>query len=59
MGGIDTINWRIGRKYKLHNFFGTKLSTTLTTNAIESDEIEEIPILSDDVIKSTLIMKKR
>ena len=45
-----------GRKYvfqnlNLKNFFGKKLSTTPTTTAIVSDEIEEMPILSDDVIK--------
>ena len=45
-----------GRKYEFHNlnlknFFGNKLSTTPTTTAIVSDEIEEMPILSDDVIK--------
>ena len=45
-----------GRKYEFHNlnlknFFGKKLSTTPTTTAIVSDEIEEMPILSDDVIK--------
>ena len=43
-------------KYEFHNlnlknFFGKKLSTTPTTTAIVSDEIEEIPILSDDIIK--------
>ena len=45
-----------GRKYEFHNlnlnnFFGKKLSTTPTITAIVSDEIEEMPILSDDVIK--------
>ena len=35
----------------LKNFFGKKLSTTPTTTAIASDEIEEMPIFSDDVIK--------
>ena len=45
-----------GRKYKFHNlnlnnFFGKKLFTTPTTTAIVFDEIEEMPILSDDVIK--------
>ena len=45
-----------GRKYEFHNlnlksFFGKKLSTTPTTTAILSDKIEEIPILSGDVIK--------
>ena len=45
-----------GRKYKFHNlnlknFFGKKLSTTPNTTAIVCDEIEEMPILSDDVIK--------
>ena len=46
-----------GRKYvfqnlNLKNFFGKKLSTTPTTTAIISDKIEEMPILSDDVIKN-------
>ena len=45
-----------GRKYEFHNlnlnnFFGKKLSTTPTLTAIVSDEIEEMPILSDHVIK--------
>ena len=45
-----------GRKYEFHNlnlniFFGKKLSTTPTTTAIASDEVKEMPILSDDVIK--------
>ena len=45
-----------GRKYEFHNlnlnnFFGKKLSTTPTITAIVSDEIEEMPILSDDVMK--------
>ena len=45
-----------GRKYKfyklnLNNFFGKKLFTTPTTTAIVFDEIEEMPILSDDFIK--------
>ena len=45
-----------GRKYKFHNlnlnnFFGKKLFATPTTTAIVFDEIEEMPILSDDVIK--------
>ena len=45
-----------GRKDEFHNlnlknFFGKKLSTTPTTTAIVSDEIEEMPIFSDDVIK--------
>ena len=45
------------RNYEFHNldlknFFGKKLSTTPTTTAIISDEIEEMPILSDDVIKN-------
>ena len=44
------------RKYEFYNlnlklFFGKKLSTAPTTTAIVSDKIEEIPILSDDVIK--------
>ena len=54
MEGIDTIIWR-SRKYKFHNlngdFFSKKLSTTPTTTAVVSDEIEDMPILSDDVIK--------
>ena len=45
-----------GRKYEFHNlnlknFFGKELSVTPTTTVILSDEIEEIPILSDNVIK--------
>ena len=45
-----------GRKYEfynlnLQNFFGKKLSTTPTKTAVISDEIEEMPILSYDVIK--------
>ena len=45
-----------GRKYEFHNlnrtnFFGKKLSTTPTTTAIVPEEIEKMPILSDDVIK--------
>ena len=45
-----------GRKYQFHNlnlksFFGKKLFTRPTTTAILSDKIEEIPILSGDVIK--------
>ena len=45
-----------GRKYEFHNLnlkniFGKKLSTTPTTTAVVSDEIEETPILSGDVIK--------
>ena len=45
-----------GRKYEFHNlnlknFFGKKSSTTHTTTAIVSDEIEQMPILSDNVIK--------
>ena len=44
-----------GRKYKFHNinlksFVRKKSSTTPTTTAITSDEIEETPILSEDVI---------
>ena len=35
----------------LNNFFGKKLSTIPTATAIVSDEIEEMPILSNDVIK--------
>ena len=55
-GGIDAINWRRQKvrisNLNLKNFFGKKLSTTPTTTAIISDEIEEMPILSDDVIKN-------
>ena len=45
-----------GRKYQFHNLnlqniFGNKLSTTPTTTAIVPDQIEEMPILSDDVFK--------
>ena len=45
-----------GRKYEfpnlnLKNFFGKKLSTKPATSAIVSDVIEEMQILSDDVIK--------
>ena len=45
-----------GRKYEFHNlnlknFFGKKLSTRATSTAIVSDEIEEMPIMSDHVIK--------
>ena len=45
-----------GRKYEFHNlnlknFFGKKSSTTPTATAIVSDEIKEMSILSDDVIK--------
>ena len=45
-----------GRKYEFHNlnlnnFFGKKLTATPTLSAIVSDEIEEMPILSDHVIK--------
>ena len=45
-----------GRKYEfpnlnLKNFFGKKLSTKPATSAIVSDVIEEMPSLSDDVIK--------
>ena len=53
----ELIQWvEKGRKYEFHNlnlnnFFGKKLSTTPTTTAIASGEIEEMPILSDDVIK--------
>ena len=36
---------------KSKDFFGKKLSTTPTTTAMVSDEIEDMPILSDDVIK--------
>ena len=44
------------RNYEFHNldlknFFGKKLSTTPTTTAIVSDEMEEMPVLSDNVIK--------
>ena len=43
-------------KYEFHilnlkNFFGKKLSTVPTTAAVVYDRIEEMPILSDDVIK--------
>ena len=57
-----------GRKYEfqnlnLKNFFGKKtLQTAIvkkTATAIVSDEIEEMPILSDDVIKKYIEMKKR
>ena len=45
-----------GRKYEFHNlnlktFFAKNLSTTPTATATVSDEIEEMPILSNDVIK--------
>ena len=45
------------RNYEFHNldlknFFGKKLSTTPTTTAIISDEIEEMPILSHNAIKN-------
>ena len=45
-----------GRRYEfpnlnLKNFFGKKLSTKPATSAIVSDVMEEMPILSDDVIK--------
>ena len=45
-----------GRKYGFHNlnlniFFGKKLSTRTTSTAIVSDEIEEMPIMSDHVVK--------
>ena len=45
-----------GRKYEFHNlnlknFFGKKLSTRATSTAIVSDEIEEMPIMSDHVVK--------
>ena len=48
-----------GRKYEfynlnLKNLFGKKLSTASTTTAIVSDEIEEMPILSDGVIKKCI-----
>ena len=36
---------------KSKDFFGKKLSTTPTTTAMVSDEIEDMPILPDDVIK--------
>ena len=52
------------RKYEFHNlnlynFFGKKLSTTPTTTAIVSDEIEEIQSCQTMLLKITLIMKKR
>ena len=45
-----------GRKYEFHNLnlknvFGKKLSTRTTSTAIVSDEIEEMPIMSDHVVK--------
>ena len=45
-----------GRKYEFHNlsqknFFGEKLFVTPTTTVVVSDEKEEMPILSDNVIK--------
>ena len=45
-----------GRKYEFHNlsqknFFGEKLFATPTTTVVVSDEKEEMPILSDNVIK--------
>ena len=45
-----------GRKYEFHNlsqknFFGKKLFATPTTAVVVSDEKEEMPILSDNVIK--------
>ena len=55
MEGIDTISWRRQKVWISQliskKFFGKKLSTTPNTTAIVSDEIEEMPILSDDVIK--------
>ena len=56
MGKIDTINWRKQKVQEFHNLnlkncFGKKSSTTPSTTAIVSDEIEDMPILSDDVIK--------
>ena len=56
MWGELTQSIEEGRKYEfynlnLKNFFGKKLSITPSTTAIISDEKEEIPILSDDVIK--------
>ena len=55
MRAIDTINWRRWKlkfqNLNLWNLFGKKLSTTPTTTAIVSDEIEETTILSDNVIK--------
>ena len=52
-----------GRKHEFHNlnlknFFSKKLSTTPTTTAIVSDEIEEMPIFSDDVIKKHIDHKE-
>ena len=51
------------RKHEFHNlnlknFFSKKLSTTPTTTAIVSDEIEEMPIFSDDVIKKHIDHKE-
>ena len=45
-----------GKKHEFHdlnlkNFLGKKLSTTATSTAIVSDKTEEMPVLSDDVIK--------
>ena len=45
-------------KLNLHSFFGKKLSTTPTTTTIVSDEIEEMAILSDDVIKKYIDHKE-
>ena len=52
-----------GRKYEfrnlnLHNFLDKKLSTTPTRTAIVSDEIEEMRILSDDVIKKYIDLEE-
>ena len=52
-----------GRRCKFHKsnlqiFFGKKLSTTPTTATIASDEIEEMAILSDDVIKKYIDHKE-
>ena len=57
-GGLTQFKFKfkLKFKFKFHNlnlkdFFRKKLSTTPTTTAIVSNEIEEMPILSDDVIK--------
>ena len=52
-----------GRKCKFHklnlqSFFGKKLSTTPATTTIVSDEIEEMAILSDNVIKKYIDHKE-
>ena len=57
--GEQTQSIEEGRKYEFHNlnlkyFFGKKLSTTPTTTAIASDEIEGMTVLSDHVIKKCI-----